>query len=76
MTPTHIMLHHSLTKDSGTVSWGAIRRYHKEVNGWAREGYHAGIEMTMSGGSASWETFLGRPWTENGAHCPQGGMNR
>ena len=67
--PKRIFLHHSLTKDTTTVSWGAIRRYHTEVKKWSAIGYHAGVELVRSGNHLNFEVLFGRMWNRQGAHC-------
>lgn len=64
MKPIEIFIHHSLTKDSGTVSWGAIRRWHVEHLKWDDIGYHAGVELVYT----EYEMFMGRMWDRTGAH--------
>lgn len=77
MTPTYIMVHHSLTADSGTVSWPAIRRYHINIMRMKDIGYHYGIEFIKDSlGNGYYEVLAGRPEDLNGAACPQGNMNQ
>jgi N-acetylmuramoyl-L-alanine amidase len=68
---SYIIIHHSLTKDSETVSWSAIRRFHKEVRGWQDIGYHAGIEKI----GGDYEILMGRFFAEVGAHTKELMMN-
>lgn len=70
MKPERIIIHHSLTKDFGTVSWGVIRNYHMVECGWRDIGYHFGIEIVGN----HEEILLGRMPNEIGAHCK--GYNR
>jgi hypothetical protein len=67
-----IMLHHSLTPDGISVSWGAIRRYHVETMGWRDIGYHMGVELVGD----HLEALVGRPEDEDAAACSQDQMNR
>lgn len=71
MIAEYVIIHHSLTADSGTVSWGAIRDWHtgrnpQSPNKWGDIGYHYGAELIGN----HYEVLIGRPEDMNGAHCP------
>ena len=69
---THLVIHHSLTKDSGTVSAQAIRRYHVNTLGWRDVGYHLLVERVTD----HTEIIVGRPLLARAAAAYQRGMNR
>ena len=64
LKPEMVVIHHSLTKDSGSVSWSAIHSYHVNEKGWSDIGYHAGIEEA----DGRLICLFGRPDWISGAH--------
>lgn len=66
---SHIVIHHSLTKDGKELNWRAIRKFHIEEHGWRDIGYHYGIERVGDDITIQY----GRPVTQIGAHVA--GMN-
>lgn len=59
-----IIIHHSLSDDTKTRNWDAIREYHIHENGWSDIGYHYGVEQIND----EVRIMIGRPLDVMGAH--------
>lgn len=65
-TPKFIVIHHSWSPDRPVErDWDAITKYHIEVNGWSKNGYHFGLDYV----NKLPRVMIGRPVTESGAHA-------
>jgi hypothetical protein len=62
---THIIIHHSASKDGTELDFANFRRWHVIGQGWKDVGYHFGVERLGTG----YEILGGRPWTLQGSHC-------
>jgi hypothetical protein len=65
MSPTRRRSTFASSNSGEALSWGAIRRWHIDHNGWIDIGYNAGCELV----GKHHEVMNGRPWTLDGAHC-------
>lgn len=63
--PVGIVIHHSATRDTDTISFDAIRRFHMGELGWDEIGYDYLIEI-VDGGP---RLLTGRGLQYEGAHC-------
>lgn len=66
----YIIIHHSLSNDTKTRNFDAIRKYHMKTKRWNDIGYHYVVE-DVEGEAVS---FFGRPVKKMGAHVK--GMNK
>ena len=62
--PKGIVIHHSATRDTDSISYNAIRKYHVDTMDWDEIGYHYLIEDTEYGINF----FTGRGLQYEGAH--------
>ena len=62
---THVMIHHSATRQAGTLQYPAIRRFHVEERDWHDVGYHRLVELVED----LPVVVLGRDLHTVGAHC-------
>lgn len=72
MIRRYLVIHHSATADSGTVSWDDIERYHVQTKAWDDIGYHYGLEQIQSGGYVA---MVGRDERKPAAACREAGLN-
>jgi len=63
--PKGIVVHHSATRDTDTISYDAIKRFHRGELGWDEIGYQYLIEI-VDGRPV---LFTGRGLQYEGAHC-------
>lgn len=59
-----IIVHHSATDDTSSLSWNAIHKFHTQHQGWDDIGYHAGCELVRD----DYIVVLGRPEFRTGSH--------